>query len=675
MVRRLRTFPNRRPLLRGLALWIALSLAFIGQVASILAVAPPAAPPSVTAALTPSMTTPVPPATPVFSDTVAVGWTDTNGGLLAYKVWRLNPATQGFDILVTTTAAGATSATDNTPGNFPTGVLAYQVCATNAGGTACSPSATTGVSVGPPTKPAGFAATVTSNTLSLANGLVSGTGSVGLSWTALTSNQGGFSIQRWDPGNATWKTLGYVGPAAIAFADSTAFTFPAGLQTYQLCALNVTGSSCATASAGRPTLPASFTVTTALTPALTVAPAATPLTGTALAAPGAATFGDTVKLTWPSTVGQSYVVSRFNASNEVWVALSLIPAAGTSTNYTDLTPPAFPAGTQTYKVCAVNAIGRTCGSNLGVPPPTAAANFQLTMTNTLTGVSLSTVVATSTAPTLTATANLVWSTSTGKGGYSISRWDPANVTWKLIQYAGPAAATYLDSTPGTFPTGPLQYELCGLNQLGVTCATTALARPGTPTLTAVIDNSSAVLNTTIPIAANTTLPQTVTGSKVKLTWAISSSTNLAGFVLYRWDATSLKWVQIAVGGPTSGTTGYIDLTPGTGVPPQYRVCALNLAGSSCGSSVVVSAPPAPTGLKATCTIVNLACSSVTLNWTSGSTQVEFAIFRFSGSSLDLVAFVPAATRTYNDPSPNAATRLYFVVSYNQFGTGGASATA
>jgi fibronectin type 3 domain-containing protein len=129
---------------------------------------------------------------------------------------------------VATTGAKVTSYQDS--GLSPSTTYSYEVLATNAGGS----SLPSGVSKAttqavPPAAPSNLTAVVISST------------QVNLSWTANSTNQQGFRIQRSSDGGNSWSQIGQVGANATSFADTHASHGTTFL--YRIYAYNGAGNS------------------------------------------------------------------------------------------------------------------------------------------------------------------------------------------------------------------------------------------------------------------------------------------------------------------------------------------------------------------------------------------------------------------------------------------------
>ena len=134
-----------------------------------------------------------------------------------------------------------------------------------------------------------------------------------------------------------------------------------------------------------------------------------------------------------------------------------------------------------------------------------------------------------------------------------------------------------------------------------------------------------VVSTSDPVGYNAPSAPTgvsatvVTGPGVRVTWTDTSTTE-ARFVLARSTDGGTTWTQVASRGASAGTGGVLSLvdsgvTPGTTY--DYRVGAVNVAGTAYSSSVTVTVPPlpdAPTITTATATAIDTATESLRVTW-------------------------------------------------------------
>lgn len=618
---------------------------------------------------------------------VDLSWGANTDATATFEVRRWDAPSQTYSTIASL-AANTLSYSDTSLGSFPTNRLSYQVCATTTSGTACNSSP---ASVSRPPSGAGFAASAAwaSGSPSVSNGAVSGSGAISLAWTPPTapppsgfSNPAGFSIWRFDSAAQDWVLIAVAGPGASSYTDPTTYASPASTQTYRLCAISIIGSNCASsASVRRPSIAIGMTglnPTAALSSALSVN--GTELTGTSIVTATNSTptsYTSTVTLSWlgnaldgTGTPHTGFSIGRFNSALQRTDVID-IAADPAAISYAVPVVGAFPTGSPSYQVCAINLLGRNCASDTGSPSaplPLPPANMAVGLTNTLsvgsTLLSGSDTVASSTTPTVGATAAVSWATgTTSHAGFLVQRFSPVNLNWSTIGYAGPGATSFSDSGPGTYPSGYVNYRLCSVSQLNAQCRGAGVGQPGVPTgFAASADNSSASIPcvATGSCATNVSLASLVSGSKVSLTWDALSS-NQAGFTVWRWDPTTRNYARIGAAGPTAAS--FLDASPPPGRAASYRLCSVNVVGSPC-TTTIVRGPAQPTGLAMTDN-----GSTITLSWSAlSSSQAAFAVFRWSGTAWTRIAILtdPTAT-TYTDSAPTAANRYYFIAAFNQFG--------
>ncbi len=170
-------------------------------------------------------------------------------------------------------------------------------------------------------------------------------------------------------------------------------------------------------------------------------------------------------------------------------------------------------------------------------------------------------------------------------------------------------------------------------------------------------------------AAPTGLKATAGNAQVTLNWTASSGA--ASYNVYRGGAAAGEATAPIATGITATTFVNTGLTNGS--PYFYKVAAVNTGGTSALSNEAnatpqVSAPAAPTGLKATA-----GNAQVTLNWTASSGAASYNVYRggaAAGEATAPIATGITATTFVNTGLTNGSPYFYKVAAVN---TGGTSA--
>ncbi len=407
-----------------------------------------------------------------------------------------------------------------------------------------------------------------------------GSTTINLSWTAPTSTGGaaitGYQIES-SPTGDTWMNL----------VDNTRLTTTTYAHTglsggttvhYRVSAINSAGPGIASQTASATT-------------AVTAPDAPTSLTVTA-------DGQTTINLSWtaPTNTGGAAITGyqiESSPTGDSWT--NLVDNTGlTTTTYahTGLT-----AGTTVhYRVSAINSEG-----------PGAASN----------SASATTVITAPAAPTsLTATAdgqtiiNLSWTAPTNTGGAAITGYQiessPTGDSWtNLVDNTRLTTTTYAHT--GLSGGTTVHYRVSAINSAGTgiasqtASATTAVTAPAAPTsLTATADGQTTI----------------------NLSWTAPTNTGGAAITGYQIESspTGDTWTNLVDNtGLTTTTYAHTGLSAGTTV--HYRVSAINSEGPGAASnsasattstSIVITAPAAPTSLTATAD----GSTTINLSWTA-----------------------------------------------------------
>jgi fibronectin type 3 domain-containing protein len=194
--------------------------------------------------------TPAPPTAPsnlvltVQSSTaIQLGWTDNATNETGFRIERQTGS--GSWTFLTTTAANVTGYTDTTVAAATP--YAYRVKAINSvGSSAPSNVATASTLVVLPAAPSNLVLTVQSSN------------ALGLAWTAHSTNETGFKIERQDGGSGTWTVVTTTGPGVASYSDTTVAANT--LYAYRVSAVNAAGTS-ATTNIASGTTPSAVLVT------------------------------------------------------------------------------------------------------------------------------------------------------------------------------------------------------------------------------------------------------------------------------------------------------------------------------------------------------------------------------------------------------------------------------
>ncbi|MBF6558274.1 MAG: fibronectin type III domain-containing protein [Acidimicrobiales bacterium] len=337
----------------------------------------------------------------ISSTQIQLTWTDNANNEDGYHIYMW---TGSAWVITATLPANSQSYADT--GLTPDTGYTLNVCAYNGVGETCA-SYVTATTLTPP--PSNVTATSTAS-------------SVTLSWTDNSTQATGYHLYRWVSGG-TWTLIQTLGASATTATDSG--LQPSTTYTYDVCAYNAHGDSCANntqVATGTPSAPA--------------APSGL----------AASVISSTqIQLTWTDNANNEDGYHIYMWTGSAWVITATLPANSQSYADTGLTPDTG----YTLNVCAYNGVGETCASYVTAttltPPP-------------------SNVTATSTASSVT----LSWTdNSTQATGYHLYRWVSGG-TWTLIQTLGASATTATDS--GLQPSTTYTYDVCAYNAHGDSCA-------------------------------------------------------------------------------------------------------------------------------------------------------------------------------------------------------------
>ena len=358
----------------------------------------------------------------------------------------------------------------------------------------------------------------------------------------------------------------------------------------------------------------------------------TPPTPTAPAAPTtlvATTFSSTqINLSWvdSSSNETGFVLQRKTGTAGTWATINS-PAANVTT-YQDRAVAASTA--YYYRIYATNSVGQSAASNEATATtsgPTAAP----------TGVTATAFSSTQ--------VNLRWTdVATNETGYRIERRLASGTALSLVANLAAGVTTYSNTglTPGT----------------GYIYVVSAIAPGG------VLSSAAGVPITTFASTATPTLISAIaiSSSQVNLSWR-DNATNETGYRIERrlTSGTTLSLVaNLAANATSYQNTG---LTAATGY--TYVVSAIAPGGGLVSATPIAVTTYALTAAPTSFTATAFSASQVNLSWRDAATnETGYRIERrlTSGTTLSLVANLPANAASYQNTGLTAATGYTYVVS-------------
>ncbi len=316
-----------------------------------------------------------------------------------------------------------------------------------------------------------------------------------------------------------------------------------------------------------------------------------------------------------------------------------------------------------YRVSAINSAGP------GIASQTASATTAVTAPDAPTSLTV-------TADGQT-TINLSWTAPTSTGGAAITGYQiessPTGDSWtNLVDNTGLTTTTYAHT--GLAAGTTVHYRVSAINSEG----------PG-----AASNSASATTVITAP-AAPTSLTATADGQTIiNLSWTAPTNTGGAAITGYQIESspTGDSWTNLVDNtGLTTTTYAHTGLSAGTTV--HYRVSAINSEGPGAASnsasattstSIVITAPAAPTSLTATAdgsTTINLSWTAPTNTGGAAITGYQIESSPTGDSWTNLVDNTGLTTTTYAHTGLSANTTVHYRVSaINSEGPGAASNSA
>jgi hypothetical protein len=175
-------------------------------------------------------------------------------------------------------------------------------------------------------------------------------------------------------------------------------------------------------------------------------------------------------------------------------------------------------------------------------------------------------------------------------------------------------------TDTTYSTGqPYLYRVVARNTVGYGAEF--------PSLTA--QSVSASLGVNMPAAPTNLVGTLQSGPKVSLTWK-DNATNETGFVILRSADSGVTWTQVGTAPPKSGTGGsvtYVDTSVPAGATYQYKVGAVNVAGTTYSNTITVVVPPIPLAptIQSLTAVRAGTLERVTVTWSGGQYAANFQV--------------------------------------------------
>jgi hypothetical protein len=555
--------------------------------------------PSTTSSATTKVAAPVVALGTVADTTVALSWPAITGAT-GYKVWRSTTPDVGFtstSVTMPSTIPPTFTYTDSTAAQGT--VYYYYVTASTTNGGDSLPSNT----VNPTTlmtAPTGVTAVSSETT------------SIDISWTSVAGATG-YIVQQQGSTSTTWTQVGSTLPGEADTANVASLT--AGTSyTFRVIAVDAAGNS----------LPS----TVATTSTLLAAPVATVV--------AASTTSNTI--TWPSITGATAYVIQRSSDGANWTSLTAPTlATGATQTYTDST--GLSAGTEYfYRVAATDAGGTSqystvAGTTTLLAAPTgftatAASNNSITLAwnaqVAASGFIVQVEGGTTAAPTWTQVGDQIEEGSTGTtidglnantayvyrliavddGGSSPASatatattaptvtklsavplsdtvialsWTavPGAIGYTLSEASG-GGTTYTALTPNVGAT-TTDYTVSGLtSNTAYSFYVTVLGTGSSTSAPSNTVNTGTLLSppTTFAVAADTTNPNT----SLDLSW--DQSTGNVGYLVQKLVGT--VWTNVAT--TSTGTNSYVATGLLGGVTYSFRVCALNVSGTSLPST-------------------------------------------------------------------------------------------
>ena len=182
----------------------------------------------------------------------------------------------------------------------------------------------------------------------------------------------------------------------------------------------------------------------------------------------------------------------------------------------------------------------------------------------------------------------------------VYRQNPGSSTFTWIATVPANATAYLDT--GLTPGASYSYQVLASNTVGNTASNTATVTTPVP-----------------PLAVSALQPGSVTTTSALLSWVLNSSNNTGVQVWRRSGGAGSFSLATTL---AAGSTSYVDNSLQPGTLYEYRVLAIDLAGSSPAADTgLTTVPLAPVVTAAT------QGGQVQLNWTASNGAVSYNIYR------------------------------------------------
>ena len=471
---------------------------------------------------------------------VSLSWTaPTSSGGASLTGYKVESSTNSGSSWSTVTADTGSTSTSYTATSLTNGTgYMFRVSAINPVGTGSTSDTTSSTPRTTPGEPTSLAGTA-------------GNAEVSLSWTAPTSNGGasisGYKVESSTNGGSTWSTsiadTGSSSTSAVVdgLSNGTAVTF-------RVSAINVAGTG-------------SASDTEATTPRTR------PGQPTGLSATESSTQ---VELSWsaPSSDGGSavtgYKVERSTNSGLTWTTV----VADTGSTSTSSTVSGLTNGTSyAFRISAVNAAGTGTGSSTVTATPRTTSDAPTGLAGTPGDQQVT----------------LAWTAPSGSGGtvvtgYRVERSADGGSTWTTV-VADTGSTTTAYTVTGLTNGSAYSFRTAAVNDAGTgsmssTASATPRTTPGPPTGVAPVDGDT----------------------QSALSWTAPGSDGGVAVTGYRIEQSTdggTTWTTV-VADTESTSTAYTVTGLTNGSTYDFRVSAVNAAGTGAASSSAGASPVAPT---------------------------------------------------------------------------------
>ena len=258
--------------------------------------------------------------------------------------------------------------------------------------------------------------------------------------------------------------------------------------------------------------------------------------------------------------------------------------------------------------------------------------------------------------TTSSAIGLTWTdNSSNELGFNVQRSTNA-VNWTAVATTGANVSSFYDT--GLSASTHYFHRVRGFNTVGYSNYSNL---------------GSATTTGTTPTAPSSLAASATTSSAVGITWT-DNSTNETAFAVERSTDLS-SWIQVASTSAhaATGTTSYYDSGLSANTAYYHRVRAYNSVGYSSYSNTSAATttdtvPAAPSDLSLSTAPASATTTDITLNWTDNSSNESgFTVERDSGSGFAQIATTSANAVSYLDAGVADGTYTYQVRAYNGVG--------